>query len=815
MSTGPVPAADCLTADGKVVRVRTVTAADGPALLALHEGMSVHNRYLRFFSAGAALDVEVRRLTRPADDEHVALLVEHGDAVVAAGSYERINAEQADFALIVDDAHHGEGLGTLVLEHLAAAARRQGVAELVGDVLADNRAMLRVSGGLAPGVPRTFADPGVVQVRIPTLPDEAALAAVGERDRTAAHHSLRPLLAPASVAVIGAGRRPGGAGHEILAALVAGGYDGDLYAVNPRARDVCGLPSLPSVTLVGEPIDLAVVAVPPSAAAEVVRDCCAVGVRAAVILTSGLDETMRADLVRMARRHGMRLVGPDSLGVLNTDPAVRLTAAFAGTLPPPGGLAVASQSGAVGVAILEAAAQQGIGVSSFVSLGDKADVSGNDLLAYWHDDPATRAVALYLESFGNPRRFAWVARALGRRKPVLAVKSGRRGTAANVAVEALFEQAGVIRTDTLGDLLDTARVLVDQPPPGGDRLAVIGNTRGLTVLAVDAAVAAGLAVPAFSAAVTDRIRRLPGGGPVVLDAAALAGAVRVVAACGEADMLVVTFAATRATDAATVLRALAAAVDEAPDLPVAVVVVGAAGVAATLGRRKVPVYRLPEPAVHAFGRAARYAAWRREPLGGRPALAGVDRAAARAVVRDALDGGGGWQPDGTTRRLLRAYGITVLDARPGGAPGVDLVAGVVHDPLFGSLVTIGGGPDPLSGPPAPPGSGDRVPRLLPLTDRDAATMWRSLRCAPLLTGERGGVAADPASLEDVLLRLGRLAGDLPEVAELELDPVVAGPAGCAVLGARLRLSAVGTEPDPYLRDLLIGPGTRDEPEGKA
>ncbi len=621
MSALPLPAADCLTADGRVVRVRTVTAADGPALLALHEGMSVHSRYLRFFSAGAALDAEVRRLTRPPDDQHVALLVQHGDTVVAAGSYERIDAGQADFALIVDDAHHGEGLGTLLLEHLAAAARRQGVTELIGDVLAGNRAMLAVSGGLAPGVPRTLADPGVVQVRIPTLPDEAALAAVGERDRTAAHHSLRPLLAPASVAVIGAGRRPGGAGHEILAALVAGGYDGDLYAVNPRARDVCGLPSLPSVTLVGEPIDLAVVAVPPAAVAEVVRECCATGVRAAVILTSGVEEAVRADLVHTARRHGMRLVGPDSLGVLNTDPAVRLTAASAGTLPPHGGLAVASQSGAVGVAILEAAAQQGIGVSSFVSLGDKADVSGNDLLAYWHDDPATRAVALYLESFGNPRRFARLARALGRRKPVLAVKSGRRGTAANTAVEALFEQAGVIRTDTLGDLLDTARVLVDQPPPAGDRLAVIGNTRGLTALAVDAASAARLTV-----ATDDRLQRLrdglvrlqrgqDGGDPVVLDAGALAGAVGVVAASGEADMLVVTFAVTRAADGAAVLPALAAAVDEVPDLPVAVVVVGAAGFPATLGRRRVPVYRLPEPAVHALGRAARYAAWLREPLG--------------------------------------------------------------------------------------------------------------------------------------------------------------------------------------------------------
>ncbi|GAB3837852.1 hypothetical protein GCM10027610_040680 [Dactylosporangium cerinum] len=338
MNAGPArPAApaDCLTADGRVVRVRPVTTSDMPALLALHEGMSAQNRYLRFFSAGAGLDAEVRRLTRPADEQHLALLVLHGDEVLAAGSYERVGADQADFALLVHDEHHGEGLGTLLLEHLAAAARRQGVTELIGDVLAGNGAMLRVSRGVAPGVPRTSSDPGVVRVRIPTLPDEAALAAVDERDRTAAYQSLRPLLAPASVVVIGAGRQPGSAGHEVLAALIASGYDGELFAVNPRARDVCGLPALPSVALVGEAIDLAIVAVPGRAAPDVLRECCAAGVRAAVVLTSDLDDTVRNDLVRMARRHGMRLVGPDSLGVLNTDPKVRLTATFAATLPLP------------------------------------------------------------------------------------------------------------------------------------------------------------------------------------------------------------------------------------------------------------------------------------------------------------------------------------------------------------------------------------------------------------------------------------------------------------------------------------------------
>jgi acyl-CoA synthetase (NDP forming)/GNAT superfamily N-acetyltransferase len=891
-TSGPV--ADCLTMDGRVVQVRPVVAADAPALLALHQRLSPHNRYLRFFSAGAAYDAEIHRITRPPGPDHLALLVQDGPAVVAAGSYERLTRTQADFALVVDDARHGEGLGTLLLEHLAAHARRHGIDELVGDVLIDNTAMLDVSGNLAPGVARTFADAGVVQVRVPTLPDEAALAAVGARDRTAAHHSLRPLLAPSSVAVIGAGRRPGGVGHEVLAALQTGDYAGEVYAVNPHGGDIRGLPALPSVTAVGEPIDLAVIAVPVKALREVIEQCCTAGVRAAVILTAGLGETgddgaaLQADIVRTARRHGMRLVGPNCIGVLNTDPAVRLTATFARALPKPGGLAVAAQSGAVGIAILQDATRSGIGVSSFVSLGNKADVSGNDLLSYWYDDPATRAVALYLESFGNPRRFAWVARALAARKPVLAVKSGRSGSgrragashtaaavAPDTAVEALFGQAGVIRTDTLGELLDTARVLIDLPLPAGSRLAVLGNAGGLNVLAADAAEPAGLAVPVLSAATQQRLRRAARdaaavANPVDLGAQAapeaMAQAMRAVARSGEADLLVITFVATRTNDSTATLRALGAAADEFPHLPVAVVAVGVTDPPTTIGSRRVPVYQLPEPAVRAFGRAARYADWRRRPIGNRPALPGIDRDGADAIVRQALDSGGGWQPADVARSLLIAYGIAVVDTRvahgidaavdaaeslgypvavkaaapdvvhktdigavwlaladaaavrhagymigealgvhepdvvvqPMADPGVELVAGVVHDPLFGSIVMVG-----LGGVHTEL-LGDRALRLLPLTDRDAADMWQSLRGAPLLTGHRGSTPAKTDALEDLLLRLSRLAEDFPEIAELDLNPVLAGPHGSIAVDVKLRLAEVGDEPDPYLRNLLAG-----------
>ncbi|MFF5229599.1 GNAT family N-acetyltransferase [Dactylosporangium sp. NPDC000521] len=880
--TNRMSAVDCLTTDGRIVRLRTIRPQDAPALLALHQRLSPASRYLRFFSAGTALDGEVRRLVRPSGPDHVHLLVEERGSVLAAGSYERIDAARADFALVVDDDHHGEGLGTLLLEHLAAAARRAGIAELVGDVLPGNAAMLRVGGDLAPGVARRLeADAGTFQIRVPTLPDEAALAAVGLRDRTAAHHSLRPLLAPASVAVIGAGRRPGGIGREVLAALRAGGYTGALHAVNPNAAEVCGMAAHPSVAAIGGAVDLAVIAVPAAAVPEVVRQCSTAGVRAAVILTAGIEPATQAALVRHARRHGMRILGPNCLGVVNTDPAVRLTATFAPAPPVAGGLAVASQSGAVGVAILDAATGCGVGISSFVSLGNKTDISSNDLLSYWADDPATRAVALYVESFGNPRRFAWIARALASRKPVLAVKSGRSEggrragashtaavAAPETAVAALFEQAGVIRTDTLGELLDTARVLADQPLPTGNRLAVVGNAGGLNVLAADAAPAAGLVVPTLT---------LPGRTPAAVNpidlgaqatADSVSEAIRVVARSGEADLLVVTFVATRSNDTPGTVAAIAATVDDCPQLPVAVVVVGAPDVPRTLGTRKVPVFDLPEPAVLAMGRAARYAARRREPVGTRPSLPDVDHGAARGIVQRALATGGGWQPADVARSLLTCYRVPVVETRiatdagealryaevisypvalkaaapdlvhksdigavrlgladeaavrvayraigaavgtgqpavtvqPMADPGVEMVAGVVHDPVFGSLLMLGLGgvyTDLL---------GDRTLRLLPLTDRDAAAMWRGLRAAPLLTGYRGAAPADTSALEDLLLRLGRLAEDFPEIAELDLNPVLVGPRGCTAVDVKLRLAPVGAEPDPYLRHLATADG---------
>ncbi|MCA2219296.1 bifunctional acetate--CoA ligase family protein/GNAT family N-acetyltransferase [Jidongwangia harbinensis] len=886
--------ADVLTADGGIVTIRPVRSDDRCAVTALYRDAAPESLRLRFFTqpTPATLAAEVDRLCRPQSDQHLALAAVAADTVVGIASCERMGRtdHRAEFSVFVADHHHDRGIGTLLLEHLAARARVQGITQLIGEVLPGNNQMLRVARDLSADVWSRFDD-GIVDVGLGTddLCDEALLA-VDSRERAAEHASLRALLSPSSVAVVGAGHTRGGVGHETLRALREYGFAGALYAVNLTGRPIDGIPGYRSVRELPEPVDLLVVAVPADQVIGVLSEGGKVGVRGAVVLSSGFDEDgpeghrRQAELVRTARAHSIRLVGPNCLGVINTDPRVRLNASFAPSVPSAGGLAVASQSGAVGIAVINSATRTGCGVSTFVSLGNKADVSGNDLIAYWYDDPATRAVALYLESFGNPRKFARTVRALSRRKPVLAVKSGRSAagqragashTAAAAApaatVDALFAQAGVVRAESLGELLDAARLLTDQPLPAGDRLAVVGNAGGLNVLAADAAEGHGLRVPVLSAALQQRLARaVPGAAnrdnPLDLGAGAapaiFATAADTVAGSGEADCLLMVVIGTRANTPTGILAALGPVADRRPELPMAAVVVGSSDDPPSLGRRRAPVFDLPERAITAFGHAVRYAAWRRQPLGRRPDLTGIDPHGARGLVHQALGVGAGWQSYERTAAILAAYGIPVLDTAtvttPGdavaaadhtgypvvlksadadlvhksdaggvrlglcdgaavrdafaavaatGRPGtgvlvqrqlqvsVELVVGVVHDRLFGSVVLLGLGgvlTDLLA---------DRALRLVPMTDLDAGRMWRSLRSAPLLTGYRGAPPVDTAALEDLLLRVGRLAEDLPEVAELDLNPVVAGPHGAVTVDAKLRLAPVGAEPDPTLRRL--------------
>ena len=884
---------DALTVDGGIVTIRPIRATDRPGIATLYGDASPESLRLRFFNQPSAgtLAAEADRLCQPETDRNLAVLAVEAGVVVGVASCERTDEvdNRAEFAVFVADAHRGRGIGTLLLEHLGARAHGRGITELIGEVLPGNLGMLRVARDLSAHAWSRFDD-GIIDVGLGTDGDEATQLAVDVRERVAERASLRAMLCPTSVAVVGAGHRRGGVGHETLRALKEYGFTGRLYAVNRSGRPVDRMPANRSVRELPAPVDLLVIAVPADQVPGVLADAAGVGVRGAVVLSAGFGEdgpegrARQRELVRIARDHGIRLVGPNCLGVVNTDPQVRLNASFAPAPPPAGGLAVASQSGAVAIALLDSAIRTGCGISSFVSLGNKADVSGNDLIAYWYDDPATHAVALYLESFGNPRKFARTVRALSRRKPVLAIKSGRsragqRAGASHTAaaaapaatVDALFAQAGVVRTDSLGELLDAARLLSDQPLPAGNRLAIVSNAGGLNVLAADTAENGGLQVPPLSAATRRRVAgSAPGSAsadnPIDLGAgaspAAFAAAVAAVAQSGEADALLLVIIATRANAPAAILAALEPVVDDHPDLTIAAVLVGSDDDQPRLGKRGAPVFNLPERAVTALGHACSYAEWRRQPLGGRPELTGVYPQRARALVQEALAAGGGWVPYERAGGILAAYGISLLPAataRSGvaavrtadhlgypvvlksadpdlvhksdtggvalgladaaavrtafdavstaGDPGagvlvqhqvsapVELVAGLVHDPLFGSVVLLGLGgvhTDLL---------GDRALRLVPMTDLDAGRMWHSLRAAPLLTGYRGAQPIDTAALEDLLLRLGRLAEDLPEVAELDLNPVLAGPDGILAVDAKLRLTPVGAEPDPVLRGL--------------
>ncbi|MQM26189.1 bifunctional acetate--CoA ligase family protein/GNAT family N-acetyltransferase [Glycomyces albidus] len=887
------PPADALDTDGRIVHIRPVVGSDLEALIAMHERCSLPDLRYRFFGTGrGVLAIEARRLAGLNDSgKGAALLVEDDGETLGVASFQREEEQpdRAEFGVLVTPGHQQRGLGTLLLEHLALIAAAGGVKELSGQVLGGNHRMLRLARRLAPGTAMPYAD-GVVDVVLTADVDGAFAEDVAERERAAERLSLRPLLDPASVAVVGARRTGRGVGAEILQSIVDGDFAGQVYPVHPEAAVLAGLRTVPSLADLPAPVDLVIVAVPAPSVAGVLREAGAAGVRAAVVVSAGFAETGNAaaqdELVRIARDHDMRLVGPNCLGIVNTGRSVRLQASFAAEPPLPGALALASQSGAVGIAALAHATRTGLGIHSFVSLGNKADVSGNDLLAYWYDDPAVKAVALYLESFGNPRKFARVARAVARRKPVLAVKGGRSepgrraglshtaaAATSDTAVDALFAQAGVIRCDTLEQLLDTARVLVDQPLPQGKRIGVVGNAGGVGVLAADAAAATGLEVPSLGPDTRERLAAgvpdaAAGDNPVDLGAAAapdaFAEAITVLGSSGEIDGLVAVFAVTGTSDVDGNLDAIADALDALPGLPAAAVVMGLVDPPACLGARRVPVFAFPETAVAALAKAADYAAWRARPLGSRPDLPCIDRAGARAIVDRLLEAGDGWQSASDAAELLACYDIqltpivavgskreAVAAARDLGFPvavkaddprlihktesggvhldldsphevraayeavaksvegdegaavvvqpmvdaDLELAAGIVHDPLFGSLVMLG------LGGTATDLLRDRQYRLLPLTDADADSMWRSLKTAELLRGYRGSEPVDLNALTDLLERLGRLAEDIPEIAELDLNPIMPVRYGVQAVDLKLRLARVGDEPDPVARRL--------------
>jgi acyl-CoA synthetase (NDP forming) len=719
--------------------------------------------------------------------------------------------------------------------------------------------MVRVFRDAGYQVSREFAD-GVLHLEFDIDPTERSMEVRDSREQRAEARSVHNVLHPRSVAVIGASTDPTKIGHAVLLNLLRGNFAGPVYPVNPEARSVCGVRAYPAVTDIPDDVDLAVVAVPASGMGHVMDSCLAKGVKALVVLSAGFADadadgvTAQRRLVDEARAHGMRVVGPNALGVANTDPQVRMNATLAPTTPAGGRVGFFSQSGALGSTLLAAAAERGLGLSTFVSAGNRADLSGNDLLQYWQTDPATDVVLLYLESFGNPRKFARLARRLARTKPIVAVKSGRwaetpTALAASAApidesrVQALFERSGVIRVQNVTQMFDTAQLLAYQPLPAGGRVAVVGNSTALNLLVVDALHSENLQVA---------LQPVDVGTTASPDE--LAAAVREAGRSGDVDALVVVFVPPlelSGTAHAEALRDAVAGLGK----PVVTTFLATQGVLAELAaagpdgvseRGSVPSYPTPEQAVAALGRVVRYARWRTAPPGEMVRPAGIDVQGARALV-DRRRGEQVRLDDDERVALLRCYGIEMLPFRrvrsaaeavaaatelgfpvaikatgdrwrhrvdsagvrltivthqgarqafadlarasghdevlvqKMGPPGTSCVFTLLDDPTFGSLLSFG-----LSGM-ATELLGDRSYRPIPLSTVDAAELIREPRAAPLLSGYRGEPPAKLEALEDLALRLNRLADDLPEVRSLVLDPVLAGPEGIAVSGARIVL----------------------------
>jgi acyl-CoA synthetase (NDP forming)/GNAT superfamily N-acetyltransferase len=802
--------------DGRTVQIRAAAAEDFAAVKAMHEAMSPNSSYLRFFSLSRlAAEQEARRVTREPDTNHAALLAVYGGQLVGLASYEVLRdsgGKTAEVAFAVADTMHQLGIATLLLEHLVSLARARQVEAFVAEALGENIGMLRVFSDAGLPVTKKRAD-GVIEITIPLPPDDvgiqldAYLDTVAVRERSASVASLRPVFAPASVAVIGVSRRHGTVGRSVLENIKSGGYAGTLYAINPNAREIGGVPCYPDVASLPETPDLALLAVPPDAVIDTAEACGRRGVRGLVVFTAAIDAAASVSLLAVCRRYGMRLIGPNCFGV--AVPSIGLDATFAAANPKPGTVGLVMQSGGLGFAMVDHLTRLGIGISSFASVGNKLDVSSNDMLMWWEQDGQTRLAVLYIESFGNPRKFARTARRVGARMPVLTVHAGRSEAGQSAATshtaaiafplvsrEALFEQAGIIATPSFGELMEATALLATQPPPAGRTVAIVSNVGGAGVLAADACTDLGLDVHHPEGETRRRLRALiPDGGSVrgPVDTAATVSAddfrqvLETLAADGDVHAIIALVLRTGATgDLVAAIRDADIGVPLTAvvlDQPESVRLVDAEG-------GKVPAYAYPEAAAKALARAVRYAEWRATPHAVVPAFADIDAEAGRALVHAFLakQPGGGWLAEADVAELLRRYGIPLVSAQPMIGGGIEVLIGVTDDQMFGPLVVLG-----LGGAAA----GTLVPhaaRLAPLTSADADMLINSIRSAPL------------AALRDMLLRVSRLADDLPEITELDLNPVIARPDGAVAVDARIRV-APQLGQDPFLRRLRLRQAT--------
>jgi len=954
--------ADVVLRDGGTARIRPITADDADRLVSFYEQVSDESKYYRFFAPYPRLSAkDVHRFTHHDFVDRVGLAATIGGEFIATVRYDRIGtdgmpasvpADEAEVAFLVQDAHQGRGVASALLEHVAAVARERGIRRFAAEVLPANTKMIKVFTDAGYTQKRSFED-GVVRLEFDLEPTDRSVAVQRAREQRAEARSVRRLLAPGSVAVVGVGRTPGGVGRGVLGNIREAGYRGRLHAVNKAfpedLEEVDGVPAHRSVRDIEGPVDLAVVAVPAEHVPAVVAECGEHGVQGLVVLSAGYAESgpegreRQRALVRQARAYGMRIIGPNAFGIINTAPGVRLNASLAPQMPRPGRIGLFAQSGAIGIALLSRLHRRGggvtgvTGVSTFVSSGNRADVSGNDVLQYWYDDPETDVALMYLETIGNPRKFNRLARRTAAAKPLVVVQgagSAPQGHAVRATrlphetVSALLRQAGVIRVDTITELVDAGLLLARQPLPAGPRVAILGNSESLGLLTYDRCLAEGLRPSppldlttgataedfhrALSRALADDtcdavvVTAIPAIGEGSPGDAELAEALRSAASgvSGKPVLVVhvelgglaeaLSAAASTAPQAAAQAAGAAGTAPQAdprapgaanaaprsaqppgtpdgtgpsrparrppaavPDLP---------GASPQHGTRLIPAYPAAERAVRALAEAVKYGQWRREATdpGKVPEYEDIDEKGAAELIGVLLERGQGLTlGEAETCELLGKYGIPVRRALPAPTPdaaaeaartlgypvalkataphlrhradlggvrldladeeqlrrsyaeltelfgkpdelrpvvqgmaprGVDTVVRAVIDPAAGAVLSFG-----LAGAPSQL-LGDMAHRLVPVTDRDATSLVRSIRTAPLLFGWRGSTPADTPALERLLLRVSRLVDDHPEVVAVTLEPVVVAQRGVSVLGATVRLA-----PPPARDDL--GPRT--------
>jgi acetyl coenzyme A synthetase (ADP forming)-like protein len=891
---------DIVLRDGTVAHFRPIKPDDSRRLRRAFRRLGERSIYLRFFKVKPDLTYEEAEYFSTVDYvDRMALVVIEDDEIVGIGRYDRDKEkpDSAEVAFAVVDDHQHRGIGTELLQLLTLHARRNGIASFNAMVLAENNQMMRLFRNSGYSLERTL-DEGVYSVRFPIEYSDDARRVELAHERQAVAASILPILYPKSIAVIGASRNPASIGGRLFHNLISGNFGGSLYPVNPSAESVHSVKAFPSVLDIPDTIDLAYIVVPARYVLQAVEECAQKKVRGLVVISAGFSEVggegikLEEELLDTARDAGMRIVGPNCMGVLNTDKAVRLNGTFAPLVPSHGNVAFSSQSGALGIAILNYAARNNIGISSFVSVGNKADISGNDLLLAWEDDPATDVIALYLESFGNPRRFARLARHIAKKKPIVAVKSGRStaGSRAasshtgalastDTAVEALFRQTGVIRTNTLEELFAVVQLLASQPVPKGRRVGVITNAGGPAILAADAMEATGLTLPELSEAIQSKLRsHLPAeaatGNPVDLIAAAgpaeYRAAIDTLLNSDEVDAVCVIYIPTSlgAIDSITAVIDEAANETESDKTILAVLMDPDLGPRQKLeGTIAVPSFEFPETAAQALGRAVVYGEWLQRPEGEIPVFEDTTPEEAQRVVHAALErmgAGGGWLTPSEVTDVLAAFGFSLpathfvtsreaaaeaaeevggpvavkvvspsalhktdvggvllgIEGAEKAAEAFDQVTGVVdepegaliqemvpgdqevligmtEDPLFGALIVYGGGGVTVEL------LHDVAFRIHPLTDRDATEMMRETRSFRLLEGYRGLPAADIPAVEETLLRVSAMIDALPELVEMDLNPVkVLDPGrGVRLVDARLRVA----EPDerwlPEFKDL--------------